>query len=170
MTSVGVIRRPMRLASYGLDYFADNATISFFGFYVVNTPAMTMGSDFYRAQDPNATGNVTSGINWCPPIVVARELPPSVERHEKEHGRLYEAALSQKFPAAISDLEQATSSEWRTCTTSTHKPGTNSTKFARAESLLLHTRLGGTVVPNFQGTPCVLRNQRGGELKNAPAR
>ncbi|HEX8320904.1 hypothetical protein [Longimicrobium sp.] len=154
----------------GLDYFADNATISFFGFYVLNTPAMTMGSDFYRAQDPNATGNVTSGINWCPPIVVARELPPRVERHEKEHGRVYEAALSQKFPAAISDLEQATSSDVADLYDKYTQAWDELDGFARAESLLLHIRPGGNVVPNYQGTPCVLKNQRGGELKNAPAR
>jgi hypothetical protein len=93
-----------------------------------------------------------------------------VERHEKEHGRVYEAALSQKFPAAISDLEQATSSDVADLYDKYTQAWDELDGFARAESLLLHIRPGGNVVPNYQGTPCVLKNQRGGELKNAPAR
>lgn len=152
----------------GLDYFGEETTVRFFGYYVLNRAAMARGSRFYLAQERGSGGTRIGGMNWCPPSVVATALSGLVENHERMHGSAYEAALGPQFPSVVSELEQITASDPGILYDAYDSAWDRLDRIARAQSLAIHTKPGGLVNPSYQGSACGLKNERGALLSQEP--
>ncbi len=156
----------------GLHYFGDDANFYFFGYYVLNSAAMTSGSGFTNAQEPAGSGgSQVGGKNWCPRSVVTGPLPGLVEQHEVHHGTVYLQTITSLFPDAIEYLEQVTGEagdlyqaydqKWEVLDDS-----------AFAKSMAIHESTGNPnkITPSDSSGPCALNNEFGEELEPNPGR
>jgi hypothetical protein len=155
----------------GIDYFTDETTIRVFGFYALNSAAMSRGSRFYSAQEraSGSGGTQIGGMNWCPVNVVTGSLPGLVDAHEQMHGSAYGAALTREADAALARLERTTSPDVGTLFDEYDAVWGDLDAIARAESDAIHGQPGGLVTPMNGGRPCALRNERGATLQKKPA-
>jgi hypothetical protein len=154
----------------GLDYFSDETTLRVFGYYALNTAAMSRGSRFYAAQAQNSTsgGTQIGGTNWCPPSVVTGSLAGLVDEHEQKHGSAYEQALAREAGAALTRLEQIVSDDVGVLFEEYDAVWNRVDAIARAESDAIHGKAGGLVTPTNGGQPCALRNEQGAPLRAKP--
>jgi hypothetical protein len=154
----------------GLDYFNDEATLFFFGYYALNTAAMTRGSPFYEAQERGGGGVRVGGTNWCDQSIVTSTLPGVVEQHELYHNEVYRRTLTREFPAVMRRFEQLTALDNSVLYDAYDQAWSDLDDVARRESFAIHGEGGfpGLPVPRDSGGDCSLRNERGAVLRAVP--
>jgi hypothetical protein len=155
----------------GLDYFSEETTIRVFGYYALNSAAMSRGSAFYSAQEQGGGGGGTriGGMNWCPASVVTGALPGLVDAHEQLHGSAYERALTRNVAAVLTRLERLTASDNGVLYDAYDAAWNELDTTARAESDAIHGHAGGLINPTNAGRPCALKNERGSILQRKPS-
>lgn len=150
----------------GVVYFGEETRLTVFGYYIVNSAAMTRGSRFYAAQDAGNRANRVGGVPWCPPSVVLNELPRTVEAHEQRHGAVYQAALVRESGSRIARLEALSGMDGRLLDRAYRSAWDEINQIASTESSALHEQPGGSVTGTFLGRPCALKNENGLPLEN----
>ena len=150
----------------GLFYFGD-LSFPIWAYYVLNRAAMSAGSPFYNAQDPNGRRAVPPGmLNWCDRGVVSASLPGLVEAHEREHIRVYQDVFRRELARRIGSLETMSGAEFDVLMAAFEAGRDQADSVARSASRAIHNLRGhpNVVTPRDSQGPCALRNENGQAL------
>lgn len=140
--------------------------------YIINTAALTAGSDFARLQQPDrgaGSGTRLGGKNYCDRSSIER-VREAVRVHELKHIEVYTERLNELFEQKAIELEQMTSESFADLEDAYDAfiSLANQDAAVTSERVVDDPRGPWLMKPVDGQGLCQLRNAAGGDLENKP--
>lgn len=154
----------------GMEYFSDTKDFPVYGIYILNSAAMSPGSEWAMMHEAGTNGSSIrlGGVNWCDRSVVA-DLSRLVEAHELRHVEVYKAVYTREFGARSAALERMVDADASILLEQYTRLHEEIDLLAAEESEAIHRLKGNpNLVEARDGAgQCALKDANGGELRNA---